>query len=100
MGLVGSRRGPRRVSLLVQAWVRDSLRVSLRGGVGLVQVGAMMVVVLIQARAEVRVHRVQAKDRAGWGLGMESGLVCSRPGAGMVLIGSKVRAGVGSIGSR
>ena len=89
MGLVGSRRGPRRVSLRVQARVRDSLRVSLRGGVGLVQVGARMVVVLIQARAEVRVHRVQAKDRAGWGLGMESRLVCSRLGAGMVLIGSK-----------
>ncbi len=76
MGLVGSRRGP-------------SLIVSLRGGVGLVQVGARMVVVLIQTRAEVRVHRVQAKDRAGWGLGMESRSVCSMLGAGMVLIGSK-----------
>ena len=65
------------------------MRVSLRGGVGLVQVEARMVVVLIQARAEVRVRRVQAKDRAGWGLGMESALVCSRLGAGMVLIGSK-----------
>ena len=89
MGLVGSRRGPRRVSLRVQARVRDSLRVSLWGGVGLVQVGARMVVVLIQARAEVRVYRVQAKDRAGWGSGMELRLVCSRLGAGMVLIGSK-----------
>ena len=89
MGLVGSRRGPRRVSLRVQARVRDSLRVSLRGGVGLVQVGARMVVVLIQARAEARVHRVQAKHRAGWGLGIISRWVCLRLGAGMVLIGSK-----------
>ena len=89
MGLVGSRRGPRRVSLRVQARARDSLRVSLWGGVGLIQVGARMLFVLIQARAEVRVRGVQAKARAGWGLGMESGLVCSRLGAGMVLIGSK-----------
>ena len=91
MGLVGSRRGPRRVSLRVQARARDTLRVSLRGGVGLVQVGARMVIVLIQARAEVRVRRVQAKkkDRGAWGSGMESRLVCSRLGAGVVLIGSK-----------
>ena len=89
MGLVGSKRGPRRISLRVQAKARNSLRVSLRGGGGLVQVGARMVFVLIQAGAEVRVRRVQAKARAGWGLGMESGLVCSRLGAGMVLIGSK-----------
>ena len=63
VGLIGLGAGPRRISLRVQARTRDGLRVSLRGGGGLVQVEARMVVVLIQA--EPRSESVGYRQRTG-----------------------------------